>query len=118
MSNLGSYQTMTTLAKRFGGPIGLGAVVFVAGYVGGKLIEISLRPLVREMRTRKSINQLGKLVDVTKAGADGSGLSFDQGDVYRVVQADTDMVLIEKIGDTHNPYMVSPDFLRSVSNYS
>ena len=32
MSNLGAYQTMTTLAKKFGGPVKLGLAIAVGGY--------------------------------------------------------------------------------------
>jgi hypothetical protein len=54
---------------------------------------------------------------VTSTGTDSSGLVLSEGDSYQVLYSDEDMVLVEKIGDTNNPYMVSPEFLRSVSNY-
>ena len=117
MSNLGAYQTMTTTAKRLGGPYGLTATVLAIGYVGGKLIEVPIRVAIKHIRKKKNPRNSEKMIAVTSAGSDGSGLTFSQGDAYRVLYSDIDMALIEKIGDTNNPYMVSLDFLRSVSNY-
>ena len=117
MSNLGAYQTMTTTAKKFGGPYGLAAFIALAGYGVGKLIEISVKTGARYLRAKKKPDQPKQLIEVTSVGTDGSDLAFRDGDSYRVLYSDTDMVLIEKVGDANNPYMVSPDFLRTVSNY-
>ena len=68
-------------------------------------------------RAKKKSNQAKQPNEVTSVGTDGSDLAFRDGDSYRVLYSDTDMVLIEKVGDANNPYMVSPDFLRTVSNY-
>ena len=117
MSNLGAYQTMTTTAKKFGGPYGLAALIAFAGYGVGKLIEISVNAGARYLQAKKKPDQTKQLIEVTSAGTDGSDLAFRDGDSYRVLYSDKDMVLIEKVGDANNPYMVSPDFLRTVSNY-
>lgn len=117
MSNLGAYQTMTTTAKKFGGPYGLAAFIAFAGYGVGKLIEISVKAGARYVRAKKKTDQAERLIEVTSAGTDGSDLAFREGDSYRILYSDKDMALIEKIGDANNPYMVSPDFLRTVSNY-
>lgn len=118
MSNLGAYQTMTTTAKKFGGPYGLAALIAFACYGVGKLIEISVKAGARYLQAKKKPDQTKRLIEVTSAGTDGSDLVFHEGDSYRILYSDRDMVLIEKIGDANNPYVVSPDFLRSVSNYS
>lgn len=118
MSNLGWYQVMTVLAKKVGGPINLAAITAGAGSALTLLTGFSVQAIIRWHRTMKGQNQLTQLIDVTSAGTDDSGLTFDVGDSYRILYSDTDMVLVEKIGDTNNPYMVSPDFLRLVSNYS
>ena len=44
--------------------------------------------------------------------------SLNVGDAYRILESDGESVLIEKIGDTNNPYFVSADFLRSVSDFT
>ena len=117
MSNLGAYQTMTTTAKRFGGPYGLAATVLIIGYVGGKLIEVPVRAVIRHIKAKKYSSQPETLITVTCTGSDGSNLTLSEGDVCRVLYSDTDMALIEKIGDSDNPHVVSTDFLRSVSDY-
>lgn len=45
------------------------------------------------------------------------GLQFVVGEQLRVLEIAGDVVLIEKIGDTDNPYFVSADLLRSISDY-
>lgn len=118
MSNLGGYQTTVTWMKHLGGPKVFWPVVLLSGYAIGKLIEIPVRSLAKRFRAKTTVNQPNPLISITSAGIDSSGLIFNQGDQYRVLAFDDDMVLIEKIGDTDNPYAVSPDFLRSVSDYS
>lgn len=117
MSNLGAYQTMTTTAKKFGGPYGIAAFIAFAGYGVGKLIEISFKAGARCFRAKKKPDESKRVIEVTSAGTGGSNLSFREGDFYRILHSDKEIVLIEKVGDTNNSYMVSPDFLRSVSNY-
>ena len=117
MSNLGAYQTATTWAKKVGGMENLALILLGAGYAIGKIIEIPARAIVRHIRTKKESNQPRELIVVTSTGTDSSGLVLSKGDSYQVLYSDEDMVLVEKIGDTNNPYMVSPEFLRSVSNY-
>jgi hypothetical protein len=108
---------MTTTAKKFGGPYGLAAFIALAGYGVGKIIEISFKTGARYVEAKKKPDQPNRLIEVTSAGTDGSDLAFREGDSYRILYSDEDMVLIEKVGDTNNPYMVSPDFLRTVSNH-
>ena len=117
MSNLGAYQTATTWAKKVGGMENLAAILLAAGYAIGKIIEIPVRAVVRHIRTKKECDQPRELIMVTSTGTDSSGLVLSEGDSYQVLYSDEDMVLVEKIGDTNNPYVVSPDFLRMVSNY-
>ena len=117
MSNLGAYQTATTLCKKVGGVGNMTVILMVLGYGCGKIVEISGRAIAKRIRAKKETNQQAKLIEVTSSGTDSSGLLLNEGDTYRVLYSDVDMVLVEKTGDEDNPYMVSPDFLRSVSNY-
>ena len=117
MSNLGAYQTATTWAKKVGGMENLALILLGAGYVIGKIIEIPARAIAKRIRAKKETNQQVELIEVTSSGTDSSGLLLNEGDTYRVLYSDEDMVLVEKTGAEDNPYMVSPDFLRSVSNY-
>lgn len=117
MSNLGPYQVMTTLAKKVGGPKVLLLLTGATGYATGKLGEMAVKRIVRRRRAKADLHRNQTVIEVTSAGTDNSNLHFDVGDSYRILYSDTDMVLVEKIGDTNNPYMVSSDFLRSISNY-
>lgn len=44
-------------------------------------------------------------------------LTIEAGDAYMVLECAGDAVLIEVLGDPGNPYMVSSNFLRSVSDF-
>lgn len=120
MSNLGTYQTMTTLAKKFGGPIQLMLGVAVGGYFVIRVGEAGAKKAVLTIKKRSSKNQ-NNYTDVfvvhTK-GESNEGLIFNAGDQFRVLEIDKDAVLIEKIGNTDNPYIVSANLLDSISNFN
>lgn len=117
MSNLGLYQIMTTVAKKVGGPVNLALIIMGAGGGITLLGDFSIRAIIRKVREKKNSKQSDRLFVVSSSGADESGLTFSEGDSYRVMFADEEIVLVEKIGDNSNPYVVSPDFLRSVSDF-
>lgn len=48
---------------------------------------------------------------------DSNGLVFNVGDNYRVLNHDGDAILVEKLGDGNNPYYVSADFLKEISEF-
>ena len=62
------------------------------------------------------VTTLGTFV-VKKEAKDDQGLSFVKGDRFNVLEIDDDSVLIEKIGDSENPYFVSGEFLESISDF-
>lgn len=110
MSNLGSYQIMTTLAKKFGSPLILAGVTALGGYVVLRSVEAIVTKGVKNIKK-------STIYEVTSDGEDKNGFQLHTGDKYRVLESDGDAVLVEKIGDTNNPYFVSSDFLSSISNY-
>ena len=120
MSNLGLYQLMTTAAKRVGGPIGLVASILSVGigvgagagfYLGRKTARP--KPNGDEPATETTTESV---FTVTTDGEDGN-LKFRVGDHFRVLERDGDAVLIEVLGDATNPYFVSADLLRAISDY-
>lgn len=122
MSNLGAYQWMTTFAKKVGGPINLMLLVASGGaaiYKGGEIAVKRAAKSVKEHRTKKLLTSAskGSCYVVTSAGESNEGVKFCIGDQYRVLEADGDSVLIEKIGDANNPYFVSAELLRTISDY-
>ena len=117
MSNLGLYQMMTTVAKRVGGPLRFLGIVAAGGYVVLRPLETAGKWLVKKLFVGKSTDDIkGKVFSVTTEGADEQGLAFKVGDKFKVWEYDKDSILIEKIGDSNNPYFVSAQFLRSISD--
>lgn len=122
MSNLGSYQMLTTVAKKVGGPKNLIALIACGGYLSVRLVEAASRKVFKLIKTSLEHNQ--KNLEVTETiyeiicdGKDSCGLVFCIGDKYKVLESDGKAVLIEKLGDKNNPYFVSSDFLRKISNF-
>lgn len=115
MSNLGPYQTMTTWSKRVGGPYNLAAIIAFGGYGLGKLGELGVKSLKKLKHKRKEPKVIYTIIS---QGISNEGLTLDVDDKFRVLESDKDVILIEKIGDPNNPYFVSADLLRSISDYN
>lgn len=122
MGNLGGYQWLTTTAKKVGGPLnfvliiaGTGAVVYKGGEV---LVKNSAKAIKKKFAKKKIIAESNiKTYIVNTHGVSNEGLTFDTDDKFRVLESDGDVVLIEKIGDLNNPYFVSANLLKEISDY-
>ncbi len=125
MSNLGAYQWFTTNGKKVGGAENLIALIFSAGAVGGVILFEGGKAVINKVisnsknhkGTDKTLNNSATTYKISTRGVSNEGVEFDMGDEIRVLESDKDAVLIEKIGDSNNPYYVSADLLRSISNY-
>lgn len=117
MSNLGRYQAMTTIAKKVGGPTVLAAITFVGGYLVLRPAEAGARKAARAIKGRSTPCATKGRVFRVRAAGEESGLQIRVGDEYRVLECDGDAILIEILGDPHNPYFVSSRFLRSISDF-
>lgn len=123
MSNLGMYQTMTTLAKKLGGPRNLGISTLATGAIGEKLIEVSIKKAYRLVRGRRSLQTADKTrgaartYEVLHTAETESGLRLREGDRFRVLERDEDAVLIEPIAGADNPHIVSSSVLESLSDF-
>lgn len=123
MSNLGGYQWLTTVAKKVGGPKNLVLIIAGTGAVVYKGGEIVVKKTVKEIKKRMSQEKLLEIADtkiytVTAEGTSNEGLEFKIGDQFKVLETDKDAVLIEKIGDSDNPYFISAELLKNISNYN
>ena len=123
MSNLGWYQLLTTAAKTVGGPKRLVGLLIAGGAVagtGGTLLTQKVIKKVSKKKNSKSIAFLesGKAFTVSVACNDDSGLQFNVGDKYKILNRDADAILIEIIGNDNNPYFISGDFLRTISDFA
>lgn len=128
MSNLGGYETAVKTIKRLGGPknaIGWGVVgVLLVG------IALTLRPTVEKgfkkgkawissKRENKEVQYLaeGRVFTISSENADVEGVNLVHGDTYRVLGRDENAVIIEKLGDNNNPYVVSAEVLKEISDF-
>ncbi len=122
MSNLGWYQKITTASKAVGGPKRLFGLVLAGGAavgVGGTILTQKAIKAVKSKINKKNTNHInGKIFIVTTEGIDSNGLVFKVGDNYRIINHDADAILIEKLGDDNNPYFVSADFLKQISEFN
>ena len=122
MSNLGWYQTFTTVAKKVKGPKVLLGLILSGGAalgVGGTLITQKTIKAVKNKINKKNISSIenGKIFVIHTEGMDNNGLVFKVGDKYRMLNRDADAVLIEKFNDNNNPYFVSAEFLKKISDF-
>lgn len=121
MSNLGGYQIMTTMAKKVGGPLRLVVMIFGGGaIVGGGAVAggVAIKNIVAEKRNEKKRQEEAAIVHtVTSEGQSNEGLIFKTGDQFKILDVDGDAALIEKLEDSNNPYFVSVEFLKSISDY-
>lgn len=122
MSNLGWYKILTTAAKRVGGPKRLIGLIFASGAavgVGGTILTQKAAKVVKNKINKQNTDYLenGKTFVVHTGGRDDNGLVFKVGDNYRIMDRDGDSILIEKFGDDNNPYFVSAEFLKKVSEF-
>lgn len=122
MSNLGAYQWITTTSKKVNGPVNLLLLTGVAGAAVYKCGEIAVKKCVKAFRAHKenkpAFEAEGTLHHVTEPGKSNEGLVFAVGDQFRILEADGDAVLIERIGDENNPYFVSTELLYNISDYT
>jgi len=122
MSNLGAYQWLTTAAKKVGGPkilvgiiAGTGAVAGATIYKGGEIVARKIKKKTNKQELHETSDTI--IYSVTADGISNEGLEFKIGDQFRVLQKDKDVILIEKINDDNNPYFVSEELLKNISNY-
>lgn len=130
MSNLGWYQQITIWAKKVGGHVNLLLLAVASGVVMDEAIVRPIGKKVLPHAKQCSSNLKGRITsqhvsapidtiyEVTTAGRSNENLEFLIKDKFRVLEIAGDSVLIEKIGDKHNPYYVSASFLAAISDYT
>lgn len=117
MSNLGLYQTMTTLSKKVGGPTQFILIILGCGYGIGRFTEAGIKRVVKAIREYGKNDSLPKTYHIFSDSKSNEGVIFSIGDTFQVLERDKDAVLIEKNGDNANPYFVSAKLLQSISDY-
>ena len=121
MSNLGLYQTMTTMAKAVGGPLNLAGCVAGSGALVGAgvatAIILFIGKVAEKQEERQRETKTAFVYTVHRDGKSNEGLVFKTGDQFKVLFVHDDAVLIEKLGDSNNPYFVSSELLKAISDY-
>lgn len=126
MSNLGGYQVLTTLAKKVGGPGKLVALIAGGGAIAGGIVvkggEFAVKKGKQAIAKRKekkkdSAIRTDVIYTVEQDAESNKGLEFKVGDRFRVLEYDGDAILIELIGNDNNPYFVSGELLKEISDY-
>lgn len=122
MSNLGTYQLMTTLAKKVGGPKALACGLAVLGWAVGRSGEACAKVIVNKFRNAPQASSdyqhHGETFTVKATTELVEGLILNEGSTFHVLEQDQDSVLITVPGDKNNPYFVSAAKLSKISNYS
>ncbi len=119
MGNLGGYQTMTTIAKKLGGPGVLLVTTMAGGYLILRGVEEAGKTVYHKVREiRKEHLEKVKEYTVNMDATDDQGLVFKKGAKFKVLESDGDAILIELLGDENNPYFVSKEFLNKISDFT
>ena len=127
MSNLGGYQIMVTVAKKLGGPKNFVITLVGGGVLGGVVLGLSgaktfpkAKAWILTRIKRKELQYManGRTFIVSGESKDNDGVMFVRGDKYKILSRDDDAVMIEKIGNKDNPYIVSTEVLKEISDFN
>lgn len=123
MSNLGTYQWITTAAKKVGGPVRLLLLVAGSGYLIIRSAEFGGKQIYRIIKGHKGktfskITSNALEYTVTKEGVSNENIKFSVGEKFCILEADGDAILVDKKGDPNSPYFVSKELLMSISEYN
>jgi hypothetical protein len=126
LSNLGGYQKIVEVVKTLGGPKKATVIVVsgaaVAGYTGLRGAEAAVKKGISASRAALEKRKTpcpakGQFFRVTSDGEAGAELTLKAGDGYRVLEGDKDAILIEVLGASDNPHVVSGSFLATISDF-
>lgn len=125
MSNLGLYQEITKWSKKCGGPEKLLLLVATGGYLVFRPLEAGVKWTAKQVkkkiqRFKETSEELQDktLYLIVEKFSDEDGLFLEKGDKINVITIDDDAVIISKLNDNNNPYVISFDNLKRISNYS
>lgn len=113
MSNLGDYQLITTLSKKVGGPRRLVGIIIGSTIVLDRVAIF----LHHKYKKKKTVNAAKKVYSILHTRESDDGVVFKKGDLFRVIETDGDVCLVDRLGDKNSPYYVSGSFLGTISDY-
>ena len=117
--NLGFYQVAVVAIKKVGGPNNFIRLCAAAVAAGPKLINFFHRLVkVFKGKTDEQILDQAEECQVVQEGATEEGVYFHVGEQIKVIYKEEDMALIYRMNDKDSPYLVSTNFLTSITNLS
>ena len=117
MSNLGFYQTVTTIIKKSGGPKNFVGYLIMASTAALGTVGTLGYKLGQKNEKSKSIASKKRVYIVNKDDVSNEGVRFNVGDKFQVLESDGDAVLIAILNDKDNPHFVDRTLLTEISNY-
>lgn len=119
-SNLGMYQFMTTASKKMGGPVQFLTCTGLVGYGLFRAVEFGVTracTYIQRHMSKENEASTHPTATVRVTSETNGGIALKEGEVIRILAQDGDAVLIEIPEATSNPYCVSGDWLRAISDY-
>lgn len=118
MGNLGGYQIITNLAKKLGGPLNLIIVSGLGGYILLRSGEFGITKIIKNNKCIKEsqLKYKNQVFNITRSRKDSSGLQFNIGEQFHILEFDGEVVLIKKTTDNSIPCFISTDFLKTISD--
>ena len=119
IGNLGDYQRLSMAAKAVGGPKNLFLLVSGASAVVATATGLSVKNAIDNYKQNKKLQKEAESLyfTVSSSGTDNQGLSLNRGDKFRVLDRNKDIILIDVWDRNDNPFYVSADFLRDISDF-
>lgn len=123
MSNLGLYQTLTTIAKKVGGPGRLVLLIGVGGYAVLRPAEAGAKKIIKMVKNNSNakstdLQNESVVCTVTTAASIDKGVKVNIGDKIKVCAIDKDAVMIEILGNENNPYFIDLNLLKAITDYA
>lgn len=107
-------------AKLAGMIIGGGLLVGGGLIAGGRAIGKKIAQRINRKKQEYDEEDLFTKIDIYTVETDGQsreGLVFNAGEQFRVLEVHGDAAVIEKFEDSSSPYLVSAEYLSTISNY-
>ncbi len=131
-NNLGDYKWIVIEAKKVGGPKVLCAQLRAQGRVEGLVLGLGIAAIIGVLlyknyykKPEKYDRELNQNIlanapeyQVVCNAEDESGTVFHRGEQIKVIYKEKNMALIYRMNDKDSPYLVSTNFLTSITNLS
>lgn len=113
-------KNVTSCGKKTGAAKAVIAIIAACSVliaVGAAIYKATKERGIPKQAAKKHKAPADGIYTVSVKGKSDEGLAFELGDTFKILEANGDAGLIEKIGDLNNPYFVSLEFLSSISDY-